>query len=89
MSAHLHKVLNLEEGDELRVGLTAAANVYLVDEANYALYLENQEFEYYGGTAKQSPYRLLAPGPGVWHLVIEQVDSRESLSVAVQIISVR
>ncbi len=89
MTHHLHKVLDLQDGDEVRVGLTAAANVYLVDEANYALYLEDQEFEYYGGTAKQSPYRILAPGAGVWHLVVEQMDSRDSLSVAVQLIRAR
>jgi hypothetical protein len=84
---HLHKTLNLEEGDELRVGLTAAANVYLIDEPNYALYLDDREFEYYGGTARQSPYRIQAPGSGTWHLVVEQVDGRESLSVAIQLIS--
>ncbi len=89
MRHHLHKTLTLEQGDELRIGLTAAANVYLVDEANYALYLDDQEYEYYGGTAKQSPYRILAPGAGLWHLVVEQVDSSESLSVAIQLISAR
>ena len=87
--AHLHKTLNLAVGDELRIGLTAAAHVYLMDGENYAAYQEGEEFEYYGETVRRSPYRIGAPGPGVWHLVIEQVDPAESLNVAVELVSPR
>ena len=84
---HLHKVLNLTTEDELRIGLTAVAHVYLLDDENYQLYLDEQEFEYYGETAHRSPCRLKAPWAGVWHLAIEPADPADSLNVAVEIVS--
>ncbi len=86
---HLHKTLNLTTEDEIRIGLTAAAHVYLLDEENYGLYLDEQEFEYYGETVHRSPYRIKAPRAGVWHLVVEQADPEDSLNVAVEIVSPR
>lgn len=86
---HLHKAIELTTSDELKIGLTAPAHVYLLDDDNYSLYLDEQEFEYYGDTVHQSPYRLRAPQSGVWHLVIEQADPADSLNVAVEIVKPR
>ena len=84
---HLHKLLDLSAGDAVQVSVTASAHVYLLDEANYVLYMDDEDFEYYGDTVRGSPYRLPAPRPGIWHLVIEQVDPAADLAAAVQIVS--
>ena len=83
---HLHKTLELAPGALVRVSVTARAFIALLDDENYDLYLEDEDFEYYGDTVSRSPFDLQAPYPGLWHLVIEQDDPAEHLSVGVQIV---
>jgi hypothetical protein len=83
---HLHKTLELASGALVRVSVTARAFIALMDDENYELYLADEDFEYYGDTASRSPFDLSAPAPGVWHLVIEQDDPSEQLTVGVQIV---
>jgi hypothetical protein len=84
---HLHKYLSLTDYDMLKIHLTSPANVMLMDDENYSLYNDGEEFDYYGKIVKHSPFALLPPHAGDWHLVIEQVDSGQDLAVNVQIIS--
>jgi hypothetical protein len=84
---HLHKTLDLDGRDVVQVTVNTAAYVYLMDDENYALYLDDQEFEYYGGRIDRSPHRTRAPFAGIWHLVIEQVDPRIPMTAGVQVIA--
>ncbi|MEJ2662543.1 MAG: DUF1883 domain-containing protein [Spirochaetia bacterium] len=84
---HLHKNLSLTESDILKVHLTNPAYVMLMDEENYALYQAEDEYDYYGDLAKNTPFTIRAPGSGSWHLVIEQADPTQDVAVNVQIIS--
>lgn len=85
--AHLHKTLNLDTSDVVQVEVSSPAHIYLMDEPNYNLYRDDDEFEYYGDTVKRSPYQIRPPHAGIWHLVIEQADPSAPLSASVQIMS--
>lgn len=61
----------LTEGDVVEVTLDHAANVQLLDTANYEQYRQGRPYRYYGGYAKESPVRLTVPSPGRWHLVVD------------------
>lgn len=84
---HLHKYLSLNRNDMLKIHLSSPAHVMLLDDENYTLYKDEKEYDFYGKLAKRSPFAIKAPYAGSWHLVIEQADSRQDLSVNVQIIS--
>ncbi len=58
----------------VEVDLNYSANVYLMNEDNYALYTDGDNFEYYGGRANQSPYRIKIPYSDFWHLVVDNGD---------------
>lgn len=68
---YLHYDLNLAQGDTIEVTLDKQANVRLLDDANYANYVNGQSHRYYGGLATTSPVRLTPPHGGRWHLVID------------------
>ena len=68
---HLHYKVELEQKDKVQVTLDRAANVLLMDPANYVQYKLGNDCEYYGGQAKQSPVVLAPPFRGEWHVVID------------------
>jgi Domain of unknown function (DUF1883) len=69
---HLHKEFDLAEGDVVEVTLAGnAANVQLLDPANYENYRQGKPYTYYGGYARTSPFRIQAPASGRWHLVVD------------------
>jgi hypothetical protein len=86
---HLHKHLELDEFDMLKVHLTNPAQVMLMDDENYEFYLAEEEYDYYGSLVKRSPFAMRTPYSGSWHLVIEQANPGQDVAVNVQIISER
>lgn len=69
---YLHIEFDLAEGDIVEVTLAGnAANVLLLDNASFQNYLQGKPYNYYGGYARTSPYRIQAPRPGHWHLVVD------------------
>ena len=69
---YLHKEFDLSEGDVVEVTLAGnAANVLLLDPANFSNYQQGRPYTYYGGYARTSPFRIQAPRPGRWHLVVD------------------
>jgi Domain of unknown function (DUF1883) len=58
-------------GTIAEVTLDRAANVLLMDPANYSTYKQGQPYRYYGGHATVSPFRLVVPSPGIWHVVVD------------------
>jgi hypothetical protein len=68
---YLHYEFEVGSDEVIQVKLDKQANVLLLDTANYRRYTRAQEFRYYGGLAKKSPFKIKAPYPGHWHLVID------------------
>jgi hypothetical protein len=83
---HLHRYLELNGHDSIMLHFNSPAYVYLMDDTNYRLYLDEKEYEYYGDLVQKTPFRVRAPGAGRWHLVIEQKNPAHTLSVTVQIV---
>ena len=53
------------------VTLDRAANVLLMNPANYNAYQQGQPYQYYGGHVTVSPFRLVVPAAGIWHVVVD------------------
>jgi hypothetical protein len=69
---YLHKELDLSEGDVVEVTLTGnAANVFLLDSADFDNYQHGRPYSYVGGYARTSPFRIQAPHQGRWHLIVD------------------
>jgi Domain of unknown function (DUF1883) len=58
-------------GAVAEVTIDRAANVMLMDGANYAQYTQGQPYQYYGGHATVTPFRIVVPGNGLWHVVVD------------------
>lgn len=67
----LHKQLNLNLGDVVRVDIDRAANVRLLDSMNFSKYRNGQSCNGYGGLSTSTPVRIPAPRTGTWHVVID------------------
>jgi hypothetical protein len=68
----VHYDLNyLQRGQVVEVTLNSAANVLLLDSANFNNYRNGQAHRYYGGHVTRSPYRIQVPLDGHWHLAID------------------
>lgn len=68
---YLHAEDYLHAGDAAVVTLDRQANVLLLDDINYSAYRSGDSYNYYGGLAKQSPCRVVAPRSGRWHVVVD------------------
>lgn len=63
--------LDVSSGDVVVVQLDRAANVRLLDSINFGRYRRRQRHQYFGGFATVSPFRVVVPHDGDWHLVVD------------------
>ncbi len=69
---YLHADMRLGSGDVVEVNLSGnAANVMLMDSANFANYRARRQYSYHGGHFTRSPVHVKAPRTGQWILVID------------------
>ena len=68
---YLHYAFEVGPGDVIEVSLDRAANVQLLDDANFDNYCNGRPYRYHGGHATQSPVYLTPPHQGRWHVVID------------------
>jgi hypothetical protein len=62
----------LSGGETAIVNLSGtAANVRLMDSANFSAYRAGGRHRYFGGHATRSPVRLQVPAAGHWHVAID------------------
>ncbi len=83
---YLHYEIEAEGSDTIEVLLSGAANVQLLDDANFALYREGKQFHYFGGLARTSPFTLKAPRSGHWHIVIDLGGSPGQVRAAIKVL---
>jgi hypothetical protein len=62
---------HLNTGQVVEVSLNVAANVHLLDSANFNQYRSGGSFQYFGGHITQSPATITVPASGHWHLAID------------------
>ena len=87
MKPHLHKVLNLAAGDAIAVHANAPSFVFFADEENYAAYINDFDYDYYGSAVSSWPFYMAPPEPGIWHLIVEQSDPGDDLEVRIEIVN--
>ena len=84
---HLNYELDASEGDIAEVTLDRAANVLLMDHANYDDYNHGRNYRYFGGYATKSPVRLAVPRGGRWHIVVDLGGGAGEVRAAVGLLS--
>ncbi|MEU9686768.1 DUF1883 domain-containing protein [Amycolatopsis japonica] len=52
------------------------ARILLMDAENYQAYLDEEEYDFYGGFWESSPVTLDVPYDGFWYLVIDSYRGR-------------
>lgn len=66
----------LEKGSTVVVTLSTAANVRLMDSANFYAYKNGRNHRYGGGLVTKTPFRIRVPRTGGWYLTIDLVGLR-------------
>lgn len=84
---YLHQEFDAGPDDVIEVTLDHAANVLLLDSLNYSNYLNRRNYRYYGGHVTTSPYRMLPPHQGHWHVVIDLGGYAGTVRAAVRVLS--
>ena len=84
---YLHNKLDLKANDVVEVTLDHAANVQLLDAANFERYRIRQTYRYHGGYATESPFRIQAPHDGPWHLVIDLGGAAGTVRASMRVLS--
>jgi hypothetical protein len=86
---YLHKEFDLAAGDSIEVTLAGnAANVLLLDEDNFQKYRQGKPYHHDGGGyVRTSPFRIQAPQPGRWHLVVDLAGGAGRVHASGRIIS--
>lgn len=79
--------LSASEGDVVVVELDHAANVQLLDVANFSRYRRGQSYRYVGGFYRQSPVRLSVPSDGHWYVVIDLGGHRGTVRASVGLVT--
>jgi DNA-binding helix-hairpin-helix protein with protein kinase domain len=64
----------------------SAANVRLMDSANFSAYRSGRQHRFYGGLAKQSPVRLQVPHAGNWHVAVDMQGLRGTARSAARVV---
>lgn len=83
---YLHYEIDAGPHDTVEVVLDRAANVQLLDPANFENYKSGREFRYAGGYATSSPVHLPVPLPGRWHVVVDLGGGAGHVKASVQVL---
>ena len=82
----LHYEVETDEGDVIEVTLDRQANVRVLDGGNFSSFRSGRRHRYVGGLAKQSPFRLVAPHAGHWHVVVDLGGHAGSVRAGVRVL---
>ncbi len=66
----------------------SAANVRLMDSANFNGYKVGRQHRYHGGLARKSPVRLQVPRSGTWHVAVDMQGLRGTVRSGIRVIPV-
>ena len=87
MKNFLNTTITTFQGQVVEVMLSGnAANVMLLDGANYQHYRNGRPFRYYGGHFTRSPVRIAPPHPGLWHVVVDLGGAQGRVNASVRLV---
>lgn len=81
-----HDLGNRKSGETVEVTLDNAANVRLLDNANFQAYRNGRRHRYQGGLARKSPIHLQIPRSGRWFVVVDMVGLRGQVKSSARIL---
>ena len=83
-----HHILGHRQAREVvEVSLSGnAANVRLLDSANFSGYKSGRRHRFYGGLAKKSPVRLSVPHSGNWHVAVDMMGLTGAVRSSVRVL---
>ncbi|MDA3941395.1 MAG: DUF1883 domain-containing protein [Spirochaetia bacterium] len=87
MKYHLHKIINFDLGDTIKIDFNGSAFVAFMDDENYERYIGDFEYDFFGKEVSESSFSIVPPNEGRWHLVIEHTKIPADMEVHVQIVS--
>jgi hypothetical protein len=67
----LHSEVHVGPGQAVVVQLDHAANVRVMDDANFSRYRRGEAHRYHGGLAQRSPVAIRLPSSGRWHVTVD------------------
>lgn len=77
----------LAAGDVVEVSLRdSAANVRLMDNANFASFRSGRQHRYFGGLIQRTQVRLQVDHSGHWHVTVDMSGLRGSARSAVRVL---
>ena len=78
---------HLSSGDVVEIVLQgSAANIRLMDSANFNNYRSRRQHRYQGGLATSSPVRLQVPHAGSWHVAVDMQGLRGTVRSSIRVI---
>ncbi|MBN1685703.1 MAG: DUF1883 domain-containing protein [Spirochaetales bacterium] len=83
---HLHKSLHLNEKQIVKLVLDKPAIVYLLDNPNYHLFIQDRPYESHGGLVQSFPFLMNPPHPGTWELVIFSSTPGETVRAEISVV---
>lgn len=87
MMNFLHAEFDAMAGDVVEVTLAGnAANVRLLDPANYVVYQTGGNHAYYGGHYTMSPVLIPVPHAGHWHLTVDLGGAAGTVSASFRVL---
>ena len=82
---HLHFEFEAGPTHTVEVTLEQQANVRLLDEQNYEKYIDGKDYQYYGGHATVTPFKLRPPCEGRWHIAVDLGDRRGTVTAGIRV----
>lgn len=78
-----------QAGQVVEITVSSAANVRLMDTANFENYKNGMKHIYTGGLVRQSPIRLAVPTLGHWHVAIDinGIEGSSGLKASVKVVA--
>lgn len=79
---------NVKRGQIIEIKLEgSAANIRLMSQKNYMLYVKKSRYIYIGGLATKSPTHLRIPNDGHWHVVIDMLGLKGIVKTGFRLLS--
>jgi len=83
---YLHYQLYIGKQEVIQATLQQQSHLRILDDKNYMLYRQGDQYRYHGGMATGSPAVIKPPQPGEWHLVIDLGGLEGEISATVHVI---
>ncbi|MFS0780401.1 DUF1883 domain-containing protein [Bacillus sp. 1P06AnD] len=78
--------VQLNMWDAVIVKTNRPAEIMLMDDANYAKYMDGMKYRYYGGKTENNALRIPAPNSGHWHIIVLKNNALGPVTHSLQVI---